>query len=110
MSYYAKPEVSTSQEESLYEAIDSAIMESIVIVRMEGEYHEFEYRRMADLEADGDAIALCDYRKQCRRQIMSGWFTTVDEVEDYVEELKHPPKKRSALFSLVAELAKPVQL
>lgn len=109
MSYYAQPEVNTPQEESLYEAIDDAIMEAVVIAAMEGEYSHIEYRRMAELEADGDAIALCDYRKQCRRQIMSGWFATVDEVEDYVEELKHPTKKvPSALFSLVAAIAKPV--
>ena len=100
----------TPADIALYEAIDDAIMEAVVIAAMEGEFEPIEYKRMATLEADGDAIALCDYRKECRRSLMGTWFTKAQEVEDYVYDLKHPKKQPSALFNLVASFAKPVQL
>lgn len=71
-------------DELLMESIEDAISDVRTIEAMEGEFSPIEYRHMAQLESAGDAIAFCDYRKQCRRSLLQSWFTTAEQVDNYV--------------------------
>lgn len=76
----------TRQADAYCDELEAAISDAKTIEKMEGEYSPIEYRRMAELEASDDAVAFCDYRKQCRRSLLRSWFTTAEQISDYVNE------------------------
>ena len=105
MSYYAQPQEDSREDELYVEAIEHAIGDAKTVARfLESEHPDVVYNTMARFITDGDAIALVDYINEQHRLSLRAEYQTSSQVDDWVRQCN----PRSALFNLVAAIAKPV--